>query len=317
MAIKKVYFYQVNIFRVSDEQEVSYRLIKDLFNDIIESRAVRQDGYRTLDLTLDNDPMHIMMDIFRYQNDTLFCRLSKQKPNNSMIQRNYDTFEHKDILPGISEDTQGIENYTYCSLNYEKGILSIISALGAPNEKAVGNAILKYNNRYYIELVPVPNTEAIQTIYFGEESAITKIEIEVPVPAADIMKEVLGWNEEEITATVTENALTTAIVVKPPRRKALTEDTEDTQRFIDCIKSAMPSYSRAKITGKAKNIKSQEYDLFAEYFSYPIDIASYYIENGKRVWYSVEQLTTNYNESLKFAFSENKILIETLTGRAN
>lgn len=315
MANKKVYFYQVDLYETNGDNKVDNTKLKEILIEIISNKAVDNDDYLTLDLTIGNDNMHYMMDVFNFRNDTLFCRLSKQRPNNSMLQRNYQTFQQGAVFDNDEALNNGIELYTYCSLDYQTGIFSIVKALGAPVGNILCSIFTKYNFDYYIKLIEIPNADGINRLYLGEESSITKLEFEIPIPPAEVMESVLGWNEDEITNSVLENAATAEIVIKPEYRKKLTGETEDTQKVIDYIKEKLSRYSKAKVTGKAVQVKTQEYDLFAKYFSFPVDIPTYHILEGERVDYTLEELVNIYKQHINYAFLHNKPLLKTITGR--
>lgn len=315
MASKKVYFYQVDLYETQGDNKIEYSKLKERLIEIIENKAVNNQKYLTLDLTIGNEPLHYMMDIFNYKNDTLFCRLSKQRPNNSMLQRNYETYLQEAVFDNDEALNNGIELYTYCSLEYATGIFSIVKALGAPVGSVLCSIFTKFNFDYYIKLIEIPNADGINRLYLGEDSTVTKLEFEIPLPPVEVMENVLHWNEDEITNSVLENAATAEIVIKPEYRRKLTSDTEETQKIIDYIRSKIADYSKAKVTGKAVSVKTQEYDLFAKYFSFPVDIPTYHIVDRERIDYTLEELVDIYKEHINYAFQHNRIVLKTITGR--
>ena len=315
MASKKVYFYEVKLFSIDNDEEQDYHQVRDLLVSVIDNSAVNQEGYRTLDITLDDNPLHVMLDVFDYNNGGLFCRLSRQRPKSDFIQRDYNSLEQGEILPGEREDKKGIEQCTYAYLNYETCILSIVMSMGAPKEKAFASLFSKYCDGYYVNLVAVPNANTIGTIYMGEEAEVSKISIEVPIPDAGILQQVFGWNNEDILNIVSQRAATIAIEVKPPEREKITNNSDDSQNLINCIRENIRRYQKAKIRAKAKNIKLQDFNFFEEYFSYPIDIPSYHVENYDRVYYSVDELVDLYRQNIINAYNDNNTILTTITGR--
>lgn len=315
MANKKVYFYQMSLYGVTDKMEVDYTKIKDIFISIIDKNALKHKKYMSLDVTLDEDPLHTVIDIFDYKNSRLFCRLSKQKPSSSVIQREYTTYEKEDVLPDDDEQERGIEQYTYGFLDYNKAIFSIVSSLGAPNEKCICNAFLKYAHGYYLELVPIPNEKGIDAIYTGEKSEITRVEIEVPCPSAEVLEGIFEWKEKDIINTIAERHLSTAIVLKPLHKQSITMDENETKGLIDCIKEKLPVYTKAKIRAKAKNVRLRDYNLYDENFSYPIDISVYHMGNYERIYYTVDELVEIYKQNLVFSYQQNLKILSTITGR--
>jgi len=317
MAEKKVYFYAINLYEVDGERLLPITRLKPLIEEIISTKATQLKEYKTLDLTTSiDDELHIMMDVFDYENEKLFCRLSKQRPYNSLMRRDYATSECSDVVSQNEIGNKGIEIFTYGRLDYNTGIFAYVSAQSAPSEKALISLFDKYNNRYKIEMVSIPNTDAIDTIYYGNNPQISKIEIEIPRPDADIMQQVFKWDDPDVTAAVSQNAIKAEIVVYSPVRENLV-DNDDAIRVIDKLKAFGQAYNNVKLTAKANGSRLREYDLYARFFSYPIDIPKYHMFNNRRVEYTIEQLVDMYRQNLHEAFETNRTILTTLTGRDN
>ena len=315
MASKKVYFYEVKLFRHDNDNEVDYHELERLIISTVNTNATIQEDYKTIDLTMDNDPLHVILDVFDYNNSGLFCRLSRQRPKSTFIQRDYNTLVPGEILPGSNQNDQGIEQYTYGYLNYSTGIFSIAVALGAPRERAFTCLFAKYCRDYYIKLVSIPNANSIEKIYIGQNSEVSKITIEVPVPDAGILRQLFGWSNQEILEIIESRAASVAIEIKSPERQHITSNTDDSQKLIDTIRENIRRYQKAKIKAKTKDVRAQEYNFFDEYFSYPIDVSSYHMDNYQRVYYSVAELVELYKQNIINAFSENRAIFEVITGR--
>ncbi|MDR7812060.1 hypothetical protein [Lacrimispora sp.] len=314
MAEKKVYFFKVNL-RTKDGEDIDYKDLKDIFIDIIDKNAIEQDNFKSIDLTIDDEYTHIIWDIFDYENSRLFGRFSKQKPSNTMIKRYYKTMEKENIGDG-DERTAGIEQYTYGNLDYDTGIFSIVGALGAPNEKAIAKALWKYNRDYQIELVPIPNAQAIQDIYEGEGAEITRVEIEVPLPEAGVLQQIFNWDDDQVINVMGDRNLSAGVVLKPLARKGrITRDTEETKGLLDCISRNKAGYNKARIKAKTINKKLREYDLFDQYFSYPIDIAPYHMQGSKRIYFTVDELVDIYRQNIVYSFETNRRLLKLIVSR--
>lgn len=314
MANKKVYFFRVTL---ADENgnEQNFRELKPLLKEIIENNAVDQGSYYSLDLTVADEYTHIIWDIFDYTNSRLFGRLSKQQPSNSFVSRNYATLEKKDM--NISDERRaGIEKYTYGSLDYETGIFSIVSSQSAPTEKVIANVFWKYNRHYMVQIVPIPNADAINMIYKGDRAEITRVEVEVPLPEAAFLENILGWNQKDVLDVLEGGALNMSLVVKPAQKWGkVTKDSDETQGLLDCILERLPTYKKARIKAKTRTLKMREYDLFEQYFSYPIEISEYHIVSRRRVYYTVDELAEIFRKQIVGTFEINKQLLRTIVGR--
>lgn len=314
MAVKKVYFFKITL-RDKDGNDIDYKSLKDILVDVVDSNGINQVNFKSLDLTVDDEYTHIIWDVFEYRNSRLFGRFSKQRPSNSMIKRDYVTMVKEDIGSG-DERFGGIEQYTYGNLDYDTGIFSIVGALGAPNEKALANALWKYNRNYQIELVSIPNAQAIKNVYEGENSEVTRVEIEVPLPGAGVLQHLFKWDDHELMDAIEDRNLYTSIILKPlGKRGKITRDSEETKVLLDCITKHKKGYNKAKVKAKTRTVKLREYDLFEENFSYPIDISVYHMQGNKRIYYTVDELMDIFKQNLIYSFERNRTLLKIITGR--
>ena len=295
--------------------EIDHKNLKVILQDIIEKNAVIHKTYKSLDLTVDDEYTHIVWDIFDYQHTRLFGRLSKQQPSNSFLTRDYSTLEKEDV--NIADETRaGIEKYTYGVLDYATGIFSIVSALGAPTEKVIPKVLWKYNTNYMMQITPIPNADAISLIYTSDDSMITRVEVEVPLPDAGFLEDVLGWSEREILDSLGRRDLKLGLSIKPSGKKGrVAIDSDETRSLLDCIFSQMKRYSKARVNAKTRTVNMREYDLFDENFSNPFDILNYHIVGRKRIYYTVDELVDLYRNKIIASFEENRKLLTSIIKR--
>ena len=314
MATKKVYFYQVSIFD-KDGEEIQYLELKKILSNIIERESHKNGDYFSLDVSSLTEPLHIVWDIFSYKNQRLFFRLSKQKPNNCLIQREYTTFRKADVLPVGTENKQGIEQYTFGSLEYDTGIFSMVTSKGAPGLNVLSNVFERYQRDISAEFIPIPNSHAIQSIYYGEDPQISQIEIEVPLPSAEILEHLFGWKEKEILNTMFQRNLNLDITVKGNPRSVIAFGSEESQGIINRIISNLSRYNKARMKAKDKKERLRDYNFFEDNFSYSIEVSDYHIVNYERVYYTIEELVELYKQNIVNAYMENKTILKTIISR--
>lgn len=232
-----------------------------------------------------------------------------------MVQHDYRTCEKEDVLPGNNESERGIEQYTFILVNYQQGIFLLTSALGAPNEKILSNVLIRYAPDYKINLVPIPNARAIESIYEGEESEITKLEIEVPLPDLGTLRNIFHWNEKELYETLGQKNLNAAIVLKPLRKQSITTSPEETKSLMDAVRKHLHGYKKAKMKAKARNLKLRDYNFFEDKFSYPIDVSNSTMRDDQRIYYTVEQLVDVYRVKMREAYNANEKLLKIILSR--
>ena len=194
---KKVNFFTVDLYESASCVKKDYLKLKKLLKVIIERHATPINNFLVLDLSRENE-LHYVADIFAYADEYLFMRISNQKPAGGYLYRDYITKEPAGVLEGVSEEKEGIEVYTYALLDYETGILSIVNQQSAPNYKIINYILGKYNKNYYLDFKAIPNPDGIDRIYHAVEPRISQIEIEVPVPSAEILEQMFGWSTAEI-----------------------------------------------------------------------------------------------------------------------
>lgn len=310
---KMVNFFTVDLYETNNSVRKGYKEIKDLLVAIIEEKAVAVDDFWVLDLTRENE-LHYVADIFSYKNNKLFMRLSSQKPSGGYLRRDYITSVPEGVLEGSSEDKKGIEVYTYALLDYETGIFSIVNQKSAPSNRIINYFFAKYNDNYYMEFTPIPNPDGISRIYGAEEPRISQIEIEVPVPSAEVLEQMFGWNAKEIM-NIQGNGLKATMKLSSLDRRVITDTEDETKGLIDCIKSRIFDYTKAKVRAKASGVKTREYSFFDENFNYPVEIPSYAVISGQKHFYSADELIPIYRDNLQMAYNENKGLLRTISDR--
>lgn len=310
---KKINFFTVDLYESVNSTHRNHKEIKDLLVTIIEENATRHNNLRVIDLTRDNE-LHYVADIFSYKENSLFMRVSSQKPSGSYLHRDYTTNEPEGVLDGIGEDKEGIEIYTYALLDYETGIFSIVNQQSAPNYRIINYFFTKYNVNYYMDFKPIPNPDGISRIYEAAEPRISQIEIEVPVPNAESLEQMFGWNVKDIM-DIQGKGLKATMKLSSVDRKVITDTDRESKRLIDCIKSKITDYNKAKVRAKAAGIKTQDYSFFDENFSYPIEIPSYTIIAGRRHYYSADDLISIYHDNLQAAYNDNKELLKAIADR--
>lgn len=309
---KTVNFLTVDLYESVNGELKDYRDLKDLVIEIINENATQLNNFLVLNLSKDND-LHYMADIFSYEKK-LFMRISSQKPSGTYLRRNYTTSAPTEVLNGISEDKEGIEIYTYALLDYDSGILAIVNQQSAPGYRIIDNFFSKYNTDYFLKFKPIPNPNGISRIYEAKEPKISQVEIEVPVPSAEILEQMFGWEAKDII-NIQGHGLKATMKLSGIDRKTITNNADETKGFIDCIKKKISDYNKAKVRAKASGVRTQDYSFFNENFSYPIEIPTYTINSGRKYYYSSDELIMIYKENLQMAYNENKVLLKSISDR--
>ncbi|MCM1540389.1 MAG: hypothetical protein NC121_03920 [Blautia sp.] len=257
---KKVNFFTVDLYESVNSTHRDYREIKDLMIAIINEKAIHLKDFWVLDLTTDSE-LHYVADIFSYKENNLFMRVSSQKPSGGFLHRDYRTNVPTGVLERGSEDREGIEVYTYALLDYETGIFSIVNQQNAPNYRIINYFFAKYNVNYFMEFKPIPNPDGISRIYEAVDPQISQVEVEVPVPNAEVLERMFGWSAKDIL-DIQGNGLKATMKLSRVDRKVITDTADETKGLIDSIKSRITDYNKAKVRAKALGKKMTDYSFF-------------------------------------------------------
>lgn len=311
MSTKNIYLFKVIIQETKSNIEIPVNSFKNLFDDIF-NRGIRNDAIK---LSLD-DAEPIMMDILENTDEYLFARLSRKRPNNSLQKRDYGTYKTTEVLAPGEIETAGVELFTYCILGYSHGILSLINSKGAPSENALAQMFLRYNNQYTLETESIPNRDLINELLDGKAPEINRVQIEIAQPDAQILQNMFGFTDTEVLEAVNHNTSAIAFEIKPDYRGALSNDKKIIRRLVSLLQKNHGRYNSVVLSGKkAAGNRQRQYDLYEEYFKYPININEYRQEGGKKVERAKDLILRDYRNGMMSVYNEYKEIILTVTNR--
>ncbi|ADU27201.1 hypothetical protein [Ethanoligenens harbinense] len=207
--------------------------------------------------------------------------------------------------------------FTYCILGYKHGVLSIANSKGAPKETSLNRLFQLYNNHYYLNADPVPNSDLIKELYESDSSILNRICVEIPTPDATVLEQALKMTDSELIDAVSKNTQSVIFEVKPQYRSDLTKDPDLVKRLIDAFRKSKDSFSKVILHGKTEHRGKQVgYDLFEEYFKYPIEITEYHQEYNRKVEYPKEKIQADYRGNMMDIYNEFKNIILAFCDRA-
>ncbi len=311
MSTKNIYLYKVIIRDTQENREVPVNVFKGLFEEIFN----REQHNNAITLTYqDTEPM--ILDIIEDTNEYLFARLNRKRPNNSMQKRNYRTFEITDVLLPNEVDNNGVEWFTYCILGYRHGILSLVNSKGAPNEGAFARVFSMYNHRYLLETEGIPNQDLLQELLNGRSPEINRIQVNIPQPDAQILQGLFGFNDAQVLQAIRENTSRLVFEVKPAFRDALIDNVGLITRLINALQHNRNRYTSVILSGKpTANERQRQYDLYEEYFKYPITVNEYRQEDGRKVEVAKEIILQDYRNNMMTVYDEYRDIILAVCNR--
>jgi len=321
MAEKKIYFFRMDLLERSSDSLLDYKKIREIIVEIVNKETVKTtdiDGNQVypLAITRVGEPLHSTIDFIRYKGDNVFLRTSRQKPKGAFVTREYATNRTEKILIGIDESLSGIETYTYIFIDYKSGILSVVAAQSAPDQRSIVDMFDLYSTEYRIELIPIPNKDGVEKIFGKENVKISSIDVTIPVPDAVILEQIFGINAAELLEIKTRDKYkVTMQVTSNIKRGKMTTNTEESESLINGIKSNLPKFSSAKVTAKYEGTSAKTYNFNDEnfYFKTTISIASFV--DGHLKYFDSDVLLSKYNDALKTAFLTSKGYLATVIDR--
>ena len=313
MSTKNIYLFKAVIRDTQTNTEVPVSSFKSLFNEIFQ----RENRNGALKLTY-NDTEPIMLDILEDNEEYLFARLNRKRPNNSMQKRNYSTYATEDVLSPDEIENNGVEWFTYCILGYSHGILSIVNSKGAPTEGALARVFSRFNSRYTLETEAIPNQNLINELLDGRAPEINRVQINIAQPDAQILQGLFGFNDREILQAMGQNASSIVFEVRPNFRGALSNDVTIITRLVHMLQQNRNRYNSVVLSGKKSTGERQrQYDLYEEYFKYPINVEEYRQENGRKIEREKEQILHEYRFKMMNVYNEYKDIILAVSNREN
>lgn len=282
--MKSAYFYALDIIEKGTDILQPITSFKNIIQKIIEP-IKEENNYYSIDISSPDDSMKTFVDIFDYKGDYFFARLSKQRPTNSVVGRNYETLKPEPVMGNYPDNIKGIENYSFAYINYETLIAEIATSQYSPNETTLENFIKK-NSNYYLKSKAIPNRLGIDYIFQHRKPVISSFTVDIPTPDPALL-ESFGLNDDEITNLI-GNDIRAKITVSPLHGTTLTSN-DAVPALVQRIRQAA-SVTDAIFRARSESVKTREYNLYDESFKYDISIPTSHTVNGKVIFYSHDAL---------------------------
>lgn len=309
--MKTAYFYALEIREKGNDILQPLSLFKNIIENIIQSQN-SQNEYCTIDISSPDDGMKTVIDIFDYKDEHLFCRLSKQRPTNTVVGRNYDTLKTEPVMGNYPDNKKGIENYSFAYINYQTLIAEIVTSQYSPTETAIENFI-KMNSNYYVESRAIPNRVGIDSIFRHRKPVISSFTVDIPTPSPALL-ESFGFNDAEITNTIGNN-IRAKITIAPLHGRTLVAN-DDAHTLVQKVRDSA-LITEAIFKAKSESIKAREYNLYDESFKYDINIPTSHTVNGNVISYNESNLIEMARNKLIENYYEKYDIIVSLANRSN
>lgn len=311
MAQKTVFFYSLNLKNRRTGEEIAYSRIFPIMKQTISENCIGN----SLLLAFDDEIAPVCLDVLLENQHMASYRLGKRKLNNAVQKRDYRNLDASSVFAPDATNL-GVELFTYCMIDKQHAILALASKQGAPNAEALTNLFTIYNEAYELECVQIPNHNLIEELYNSDHGELNKILVEVPVPNAQVLSQILQVNDNDVVDCIQEGSQTLCFTVKPTLRGCISDNPERIRRIIDAFKDSVDSFSKVVIQGKKNHSGRQiAFDLKEQFFRYGISVEEYRTENGRPIEYQREEIEQKYHEELESLFTRYSELLQALCDR--
>lgn len=305
MSKKNVYFYELVIEDSQSGTAIPVDDYRTILSDIISKESINGSIELTYEQT---EP--VLMDVIENTDEYLFARLSRKRPNNSIQKRNYKTRETTDVLAPDEIGNNGIECFTYCFLGYTHGILSIAKSKGAPGAEVFSMLFAMHKREYSAETFGIPNNDLVKELIEGKAPQVNRVSFDVARPSAELLEGMFGFKDDEIIAAMSRKTASLVVDVKPDFRGYLIDDPGLISKLIGALRKNQAKYNTIRISGKKDGRGPQrEYDLYEEYFKYPIDIKEYRQEGGRKIEMSKAAIQRDYKDKMTKTYDNYKEML--------
>lgn len=310
--MKSVYFYALDIKEKGTDVLQPITSFKNIIEKIIEP-IKEENNYYSIDISSPDDSMKTFVDIFDYKEDYFFARLSKQRPTNSVVGRNYETLKTEPVMGNYPDNIKGIEKYSFAYINYKTLIVGIATSQYSPAETAIAN-LIKQKSNFYVEAKAIANRNGIDSIFQHQKPVISSFTLDIPNPDPALL-ESFGFTDNEIH-DIFANNIQAKISISPAHGKILTSDN-NVPTLVDKIRNLKQkaALSGATIKARSATTNAREYNLYDEIFKYDINIPTSHIKDGHSISLSEAELLATARIKLIEAYNANYDIIVQIANR--
>lgn len=238
--------------------------IEDCFRKIYnEKMQVLSDNHKAINITASNG--HYVIEAISFEAHRAFLKIGQQNPANTVALRDRTTLETENVP---MRESQLLELYTFCLIDFESGIVSYIGINGAPKISAVRNLFdqtLEPGENTSAHLAAIMTDDILQVLV--RKHIISKVSVTVAVPEDQILSDI-GLDIENFDAIRNVRTKTATYKLVGRRNRNIFTSSSKLAEMIAAIKIKFGDNLQG-LTANAKdyNEKSQTYDLLQYNFT--------------------------------------------------
>lgn len=204
-------------------------------------------------------------------NRYLFMKVGRQNPAETVALRDINTLETQ-LVP--MSQTQMLELFTYCLLDFDTGIISYIGLNGAPRISAIREFFNENEQKdgwINAKIAVIMTQDIIKTIL--HKKVISKLDLTVAVPDDDILSDKLGLSEKDFDLLQNVRTKTISYSITAKRNRTVFKSNSELAILIADLKGKFGDKLK-KLSVNAKNPEenSQIYNLLSYSFTKSVQI---------------------------------------------
>ena len=264
---RKVSFYKISLEKSTLLKEKNTMRIEELsdekllhyFKKLYNTKATQlNNGNKAININTSTG--EYVAEIVEFCDQYAYLKIGKQNPSDTVALRDKNTLE-TEIVP--MRESQLLELFTYCLIDFDTGIISYIGINGAPRISAIKSL---FNNCFYqdegveAKLAAIMTDDILQTLM--HKSVISKLTLTVAVPDDRILSETIGLSEAEFDMLQNVKTRTASFKIVANRNKNIFRSRSRLAELIASIKGRYGD-NLLELTANAKDRdeSSQAYDL--------------------------------------------------------
>lgn len=269
---RKVSFYRLSLEKQTPIPGTNTVQVKQLSDSEIEVYFQRicaekmqalANGHKAMNITVSSS--RYVIEVISNEDHRAFIKIGQQNPSNTVALRDRTTLETESVP---MKESQLLELYTFCLIDFETGIVSYIGINGAPRISAVRNLFdqgIDREENISAHLAAIMTNDILDVLV--KKHIISKLSVTVAVPEDQILSDI-GLDRESFDSV--RNIKTRMITYKlvGRRNKNIFSSSGKLAEMIASIKMKYGDNLKG-LSANAKdfNEKSQPYDLLQYNFT--------------------------------------------------
>ncbi|MBQ8200231.1 MAG: hypothetical protein IJZ74_00535 [Clostridia bacterium] len=269
---RKVSFYRLALEKQTLIPGTNSVRVKQLSNSDIETYFQRicaekmqtlVNGHKAMNITVSSS--HYVIEVISIEDHRAFIKIGQQNPSNTVALRDRTTLETESVP---MKESQLLELYTFCLIDFETGIVSYIGINGAPRISAVRNLFdqnLERDENVSAHLAAIMTNDILKVLV--NKHIISKLSVTVAVPEDQILSDI-GLDRESFDSVRNVKTRMATYKIVGQRNKNIFSSSG---KFAEMIASIKMKYgdNLKGLCANAKdfNEKSQSYDLLQYNFT--------------------------------------------------